>query len=148
MSHGISFARREYSLIRSDMKKSHHRQLQRAIKRLFLKTWGAKNWAAIGTSGFLALGVNQLHAGSGPSDTIYLGSNSTAGNVIFTYTFDFTCAPTLKNATPAGEYWSLRPHLRPRSFRFRSEPDRGLKRFDVVCSEFGFKFDCSISHSV
>ncbi|HTA47683.1 MAG TPA: beta-propeller fold lactonase family protein [Bryobacteraceae bacterium] len=84
------------------MKKSHHRQTQTAIKRLFPKTWAAKNWAAIGISGFLALGVNQLHAGSGPSDTIYLESNSTAGNVIFTYTFDFTSAPTLKSMTPAG----------------------------------------------
>ena len=33
---------------------------------------------------------------------IYLENNSTAGNSIFTYTFNFTSAPVLKSMTPAG----------------------------------------------
>jgi Lactonase, 7-bladed beta-propeller len=51
-------------------------------------------------SGFLALGALRLFAGSPSSDTIYLESNSTAGNSILTYTFNFTSAPVLKTTTP------------------------------------------------
>ena len=51
-------------------------------------------------SGFLALGALRLFAGSPSSDTIYLESNSTAGNSILTYTFNFTAAPVLKATTP------------------------------------------------
>lgn len=36
------------------------------------------------------------------SDVIYLESNSTAGNSIFAFKFDFTTAPTLISITPAG----------------------------------------------
>jgi hypothetical protein len=53
-------------------------------------------------AGLLAFGVIQLHAGSSSSDTIYLESNSTAGNSIFTYTFNFTSPPVLKSTTAAG----------------------------------------------
>lgn len=48
------------------------------------------------------LGAFQLLAGSQSSDTIYLESNSTAGNSIFAYTFNFTSAPALQSTTPAG----------------------------------------------
>jgi hypothetical protein len=53
-------------------------------------------------AGFLTLSALRLCAGSPPSDTIYLESKSTAGNSIFTYTFNFTSAPVLKSTTPAG----------------------------------------------
>jgi hypothetical protein len=53
-------------------------------------------------AGFLTLGAVQLFAGPASSDTIYLESNSTAGNSIFTYTFNFTSPPVLKSTTPAG----------------------------------------------
>src|SRR6201998_1223648 len=36
------------------------------------------------------------------ADVIYLESNSTAGNSIFAFKFDFTSAPTLISITPAG----------------------------------------------
>jgi hypothetical protein len=36
------------------------------------------------------------------ADTIYLESNSTAGNSVFAFKFDFTTAPTLISITPAG----------------------------------------------
>src|ERR1700739_3513832 len=36
------------------------------------------------------------------SDVIYLESNSTAGNSVFAFKFDFTKAPTLISITPAG----------------------------------------------
>jgi 6-phosphogluconolactonase (cycloisomerase 2 family) len=42
----------------------------------------------------------QIPASAG--DVIYLESNSTAGNAIFAYKFDFTSSPTLINTTPAG----------------------------------------------
>ncbi len=50
-------------------------------------------------AGFLTLGALQLWAAG---DTIYLESNSTAGNSILTYTFNFTSGPVLKSTTPAG----------------------------------------------
>jgi 6-phosphogluconolactonase (cycloisomerase 2 family) len=51
-------------------------------------------------AGFLTLGALRISAA--PADTIYLESNSTAGNSIFTYTFNFTSAPVLKSTTSAG----------------------------------------------
>ena len=36
------------------------------------------------------------------ADVIYLESNSTAGNSVFAFKFDFTGAPTLMSITPAG----------------------------------------------
>jgi len=53
-------------------------------------------------AGFLSLGALRLSAGSPPSDIIYLESNSTAGNSILAYTFNFTSAPVLTSTTPAG----------------------------------------------
>jgi 6-phosphogluconolactonase (cycloisomerase 2 family) len=46
--------------------------------------------------------VAALQVSAAPADTIYLESNSTAGNSIFAYTFNFTSAPVLKSTTPAG----------------------------------------------
>jgi 6-phosphogluconolactonase (cycloisomerase 2 family) len=51
-------------------------------------------------AGFLTLGALRISAA--PADTIYLESNSAAGNLIFTYTFNFTSAPVLKSTTSAG----------------------------------------------
>ena len=45
--------------------------------------------------------MGALRISAAPADTIYLESNSTAGNSIFTYTFNFTSAPVLKSTTPA-----------------------------------------------
>jgi hypothetical protein len=59
-------------------------------------------YPVLSLAGFLTLGALRLCAGSPPSDTIYLESNSTAGNSILTYTFDFTSAPVLQTTTPAG----------------------------------------------
>jgi hypothetical protein len=59
-------------------------------------------YPVLSLAGFLTLGVVQLSAGSASSDTIYLESNSTAGNSIFTYTFNFTSPPVLISTTPAG----------------------------------------------
>jgi 6-phosphogluconolactonase (cycloisomerase 2 family) len=59
-------------------------------------------YPVISLAGFLTLGAIQLSADSTSADTIYLESNSTAGNSIFTYTFNFSSAPVLKNTTPAG----------------------------------------------
>ena len=53
-------------------------------------------------AGLLTCAVFELSAGSPPSDTIYLESNSTTGNSILEYTFNFTSAPVLKTTTPAG----------------------------------------------
>src|SRR5580704_10677299 len=57
-------------------------------------------YPVLSLAGFLTLGALRISAA--PADTIYLESNSTAGNSIFTYTFNFTSAPVLKSATPAG----------------------------------------------
>jgi hypothetical protein len=53
-------------------------------------------------AGFLTVAALRLCAGSPSADTIYLESNSTAGNSIFTYRFNFTSAPVLQTTTPAG----------------------------------------------
>jgi hypothetical protein len=58
-------------------------------------------YPVLSLAGFLTVAALRLCAGS-PSDTIYLESNSTAGNSIFTYTFNFTSAPVLHSTTPAG----------------------------------------------
>jgi DNA-binding beta-propeller fold protein YncE len=59
-------------------------------------------YPVISLAGFLTLGAIQLAAESVSSDMIYLESNSTAGNSIFAYTFNFSSAPVLKSTTPAG----------------------------------------------
>ena len=59
-------------------------------------------YPVLSLAGFLTLGAVQLSAGSASSETIYLESNSTVGNSIFTYTFNFTSPPVLKSTTPAG----------------------------------------------
>ena len=57
-------------------------------------------YPVLSLAGFLTLGALRISAA--PADTIYLESNSTAGNSIFTYTFNFTSAPGVKSTTPAG----------------------------------------------
>lgn len=57
-------------------------------------------YPVLSLAGFLTLGALRISAA--PADTIYLESNSTAGNSIFTYTFNFTSAPVLKSTTSAG----------------------------------------------
>ena len=59
-------------------------------------------YSILGLAGLLTLGAVRLAAGSTSSDTIYLESNSTAGNSIFSYTFNFSSAPVLASTTPAG----------------------------------------------
>jgi hypothetical protein len=41
-------------------------------------------------------------ASAAPAEVIYLESNSTSGNSIFAFQFDFTSSPTLMTTTPAG----------------------------------------------
>jgi len=48
------------------------------------------------------LGALQQNLSAAPSDVIYLESNSTGGNAIFAYRFDFTSSPVLLSTTPAG----------------------------------------------
>jgi Lactonase, 7-bladed beta-propeller len=57
-------------------------------------------YPALSLAGLLTLSALRISAA--PADTIYLESNSTAGNSIFTYTFNFSSAPVLKSTTPAG----------------------------------------------
>ena len=57
-------------------------------------------YPVLSLAGFLTLGALRISAA--PADTIYLESNSAAGNSIFTYTFNFTSAPVLKSTTSAG----------------------------------------------
>src|SRR5580693_6870810 len=57
-------------------------------------------YPVLSLAGFLTVAALQISAA--PADTIYLESNSTAGNSIFTYTFNFTSAPVLHSTTPAG----------------------------------------------
>jgi 6-phosphogluconolactonase (cycloisomerase 2 family) len=57
---------------------------------------------ALSLAGVLSCGALQVSAGSPTPDTIYLESNSTAGNSVLEYTFNFTSAPVLKSTTPAG----------------------------------------------
>ena len=57
-------------------------------------------YPVLSLAAFITLGVARISAA--PSDIIYLESNSTAGNSIFAYTFNFTSAPVLKSTTPSG----------------------------------------------
>lgn len=50
----------------------------------------------------LLLGAFQHSSGAAPADIIYLESNSTSGNSIFAYRFNFTSGPLLISTTPAG----------------------------------------------
>jgi hypothetical protein len=52
--------------------------------------------------GLLMIAAIQPTVSAAPADTIYLESNSTSGNSILAYRFNFTSAPTLISTTPAG----------------------------------------------
>ena len=64
-------------------------------------TFRFARYPILSLAGLVTLGAVRLAADSASSDTIYLESNSTAGNSIFSYTFNFTSAPELKSTTPA-----------------------------------------------
>ena len=62
-----------------------------------------RRYSACLLSGLATLAAIQAPASSAaPADVIYLESNSTAGNSVFAYKFDFTASPTLLSTTPAG----------------------------------------------
>ncbi len=58
--------------------------------------------AFVSVTGMLIAATMQHPARAASADTIYLESNSTSGNSIFAYRFNFTSSPTLISATPAG----------------------------------------------
>jgi Lactonase, 7-bladed beta-propeller len=62
-----------------------------------------RRYSAYLLSGLATLAAIQAPASSAaPADVIYLESNSTAGNSIFAYKFNFTSNPTILGTTPAG----------------------------------------------
>jgi hypothetical protein len=62
-----------------------------------------RRYSASVLSGLATLAAIQAPASSAaPADVIYLESNSTAGNSVFAYKFNFTASPTLLSTTPAG----------------------------------------------
>ncbi len=62
-----------------------------------------RRYSACLLSGLATLAAIQAPSSSAaPADVIYLESNSTAGNSVFAYKFDFTASPTLLSTTPAG----------------------------------------------
>ena len=62
-----------------------------------------RRYSACLLSGLATLAAIQAPASSAaPADVIYLESNSTAGNSVFAYKFNFTASPTLLSTTPAG----------------------------------------------
>ena len=62
-----------------------------------------RRYSACLLSGLATLAAIQSPASSAaPADVIYLESNSTAGNSIFAYGFNFTSSPILLSTTPAG----------------------------------------------
>src|SRR5579862_8489270 len=62
-----------------------------------------RRYSACLLSGLATLAVIQAPASSAaPADIIYLESNSTSGNSILAYKFNFTSSPTLLDTTPAG----------------------------------------------
>lgn len=53
-------------------------------------------------AGLFMLGALQNPLSAAPADVIYLESNSTSGNAIFAYRFNFTSSPVLMSTTSAG----------------------------------------------
>ena len=62
----------------------------------------AYRYSTVSLTGLLMLAAFQTTASAAPADVIYLESNSTSGNSIFAFQFDFTSSPTLMTTTPAG----------------------------------------------
>ena len=58
--------------------------------------------AIVSVTGMLIAAAMPHSAAAASADTIYLESNSTSGNSIFAYRFNFTSSPTLISTTPAG----------------------------------------------
>src|ERR1700722_16440044 len=58
--------------------------------------------STVSLTGLLMLAAFQTTASAAPADVIYLESNSTSGNSIFAFQFDFTSSPTLITPPPAG----------------------------------------------
>jgi hypothetical protein len=53
-------------------------------------------------TGLSMIAAAQNLASAGTADVIYLESNSTSGNSVFAYRFNFVSSPTLISSTPAG----------------------------------------------
>ena len=63
----------------------------------------ARRYSVVSLTGLVMVATFQPPAsGAAPADIIYLESNSTSGNSIFAYRFDFTSSPALISTTPAG----------------------------------------------
>lgn len=62
----------------------------------------AYRYSTVSLTGLLMLTAFHTRANAAPADVIYLESNSTSGNSIFAFQFDFTSSPTLLTTTPAG----------------------------------------------
>src|ERR1700691_3556554 len=62
----------------------------------------AHRYSTVPVTGLLMLAAFHTTASAAPGDVIYLESNSTSGNSIFAFQFNFTSSPTLMSATPAG----------------------------------------------
>src|SRR6202162_2048277 len=62
----------------------------------------AHRYSTVSLTGLLMLAAFHTTASASPSDVIYLESNSTSGNSIFAFQFNFASSPTLMSATPAG----------------------------------------------
>ena len=58
--------------------------------------------AVASLAGLFMLAALQNPLSAAPADVIYLESNSTSGNAILAYRFNFTSSPVLMSTTPAG----------------------------------------------
>jgi hypothetical protein len=58
--------------------------------------------SVVSLTGLLILATILPSAEAASADTIYLESNSTSGNSILEYRFNFTSSPILMSTTPAG----------------------------------------------
>ena len=84
----------------------------------------AHRYLTVSLTGLLMLAALQTAASAAPADVIYLESNSTSGNSIFAFKFNFTSSPTLMSATPAGGIGVFDPTfaLQARSIPIRISP--------------------------
>jgi hypothetical protein len=58
-------------------------------------------YSTVSLTGLLMMAAFHHTASAAPGD-VYLESNSTSGNSIFAFRFNFTSSPTLMSTTPAG----------------------------------------------
>jgi hypothetical protein len=62
----------------------------------------AHRYSTVSLTGLLMLAAFHTTASAAPADVIYMESNSTSGNSIFAFQFNFTASPALMSVTPAG----------------------------------------------